>query len=145
LMAFFRNTDVDANQARKAVNVTILALKLGLELGYEGGQLRELGLGGLLCDIGTTLMPTQILASPDPLTASERTSLRTHQLAAAKLLGNLAPQYRWLGEVISRRYARADGPYGTESRAEEYAAIIHLADMYRSLVHPRPPRRRIGP
>jgi HD-GYP domain-containing protein (c-di-GMP phosphodiesterase class II) len=145
LMAFFRGTDPDQNQARKAVNVTILALKLGLELGYESEQLRELGLGGLLCDIGTTLVPARVLGSPDPLTASERTSLRTHQLDGAKLLEKLAPQYRWLGEVISRRYGRDDGAYGTESRADEYAAIIHLADMYRSLVHPRPPRGRIGP
>jgi HD-GYP domain-containing protein (c-di-GMP phosphodiesterase class II) len=145
LMAFFRSTDVDTNQARKAVNVTILSLKMGLELGYAREQLEELGLAGLLCDIGTTLMPAQLLASPDPLTASERASLRTHQLEGAKLLEKLAPKYRWLGEVISRRYERADGPYQTENRSEEYAAIIHLADMYRSLVHPRPPRRRIGP
>lgn len=145
LTAFFRTTDADQNQARKAVNVAILSLKMGLELGYGREQLRELGLAGLLCDIGTTLVPAQVLAGAEPLSTSERASLRAHQLEGAKLLEKLAPEYRWLGEVISRRYEQEDAAYQTDGRHEEYAAIVHLGDTYRSLVHPRASRRRIGP
>lgn len=144
LMAFFRGAGGDGNQARKAVNVTILSLKMGLELAYPRDQLRELGLAALLCDIGTTLMPEEVLSSPEPLTATDRATLRNHQLEAARLLEKLAPGYRWLEEVIGRRY-ESGAPYQAGSRFEEYAAIVHLADMYRSLVHPRPPRKRLGP
>jgi HD-GYP domain-containing protein (c-di-GMP phosphodiesterase class II) len=145
LMAFFRSPEKDPSQGRKAVNVTILALKMGLELGQAREQLRELGLAALFCDIGTTLMPESLLASPGPLTASERDDLRSHQLEAAGLLGKLAPEYRWIGEVIRRRYEQVEGTYEADDRFDEYAAIVHLADTYRSLVHPRPPRRRLGP
>ncbi len=144
LMTFFRGTVDDGNQARKAVNVTILSLKMGLELAYPRQQLRELGLAALLCDIGTTLMPADVLSRPGPLTATERASLRNHQLEAARLLENLAPGYRWLQEVIGRRYERG-APYQAGSRFEEYAAIVHLADIYRSLVHPRATRKQLGP
>ncbi|MBI4011115.1 MAG: hypothetical protein HY359_02315 [Candidatus Rokubacteria bacterium] len=144
LMSFFRATGLELNQARKAVNVAILSLKMGLELAYPRDQLRDLGLAALLCDIGTTLMPAEILGSPEPLTAAERSSLRQHQLEAARLLEKLAPGYRWLQDVIGRRYA-TEAPYQAGNRFEEYAAVIHLADMYRSLVHPRTSRKRIGP
>jgi len=144
LMTFFRGTADDRNQARMAVNVTILSLKMGLELAYPREQLRELGLAALLCDIGTTLMPSDVLGSPGPLTATERASLRNHQLEAARLLEKLAPGYRWLQEVIGRRY-ETGAPYQAGSRFEEYAAIVHLADIYRSLVHPRATRKPLGP
>ncbi|HEV8306489.1 MAG TPA: HD domain-containing phosphohydrolase [Methylomirabilota bacterium] len=145
LASFFRVSDLATNPARKAVNVAILAMKMGLELGYPRKEVRDLGLAALLCDVGTTLVPAEILGSPGALTANDRAILRSRQLEAAQVLPALTPEYRWLGEVIRARYEKPDGPHQPQDRLEECAAIIHLAEMYKSLVHPRPSRKRLGP
>jgi hypothetical protein len=145
LSSFFGAGDGAANPARRAVNVCILALKMGLELGYAAEELRALGLAALLCDVGTGLVPPEMLNHADPLTAKDRSALREHQIEGAAQLQKLAPEFRWLGEVIRRRYENPDGPHHPENRFEEYAAIIHLAEVYKSLVHPRAPRKRAAP
>jgi HD-GYP domain-containing protein (c-di-GMP phosphodiesterase class II) len=145
LASFFGPTEVGANPARRAVNVCILALKMGLELGYGRDELCGLGLAALLCDVGTSLAPAEMLDHGGPLSARDRAVLREHQLEGARQLLKLVPEYRGLAEVIRKRYENADGPHQPGDRIEEYAAIVHLAEVYESLVHPRPPRKRLGP
>lgn len=145
LIPFFRGGDFATNPSRAAVNVCILALKMGLELSFARGELRELGLASLFSDIGTALVPPEMLGTPNALTDDERTVLQGHQREGANLLEKVAPNYGWLADVIRKRYEKPDGPHHPENRVEEYAAIIHLAEMYKSLVHPRSPRKRMGP
>jgi hypothetical protein len=138
LVPFFSGAGPTPSLAREAVNVCILSVKSGLELGYAHEQLRKLSLAALLCDIGMTRVPAQILGKPSALSSDERAVLETHQREGAKLLQALGPGYRWLAEVAEKRYAKTEGACQSENEAEEHAAIIRLADIYESFIHDRP-------
>lgn len=145
LVPFFRTGITVASPERGAVSVCILSVKIGLELAYPLAHLRELGLAALLCDIGTVLVPEEILDKMEPFTPDERAVLEQKQSDGAAVLEPLLPGYGWLPEVIRRRYDKSRGRREVEDRLDEYAAIIHLADIYKSLIQPRASRRRVGP
>lgn len=56
----FRSRGRPSTPARTAVNLCILAAKMGEELGYGRAQLRELGLAALLWNIGVVRAPDDI-------------------------------------------------------------------------------------
>ncbi len=145
LVPLFRGNEATPSPARKAVNVCILSVKIGAELGYSREELRELGLAALLADIGTTLVPPQTLGKRGPFTSDERAVLEEKQGEGLRFLERLLPEQGWLAEVVRKRYARAERPDQPQNRLEEYAAIVHLADIYKSLILPRPARDRISP
>lgn len=145
LIPLFRSGESAVSPARKAVNVCILSARIGAELGYTREELRELGLAALLCDIGTTLVPPQTLGKRGPFTTDERAVLEEKKGEGLKFLQRLLPEHRWLGEVVRKRYEKSEESHQPQNRFEEYAAIIHLADIYKSLIHPRPARDRVGP
>ncbi len=145
LALFFSAGSPSPSPAQEAVNVSILSVKIGLELGYPPEELRKLGLAALLCDVGIARVPPQILGKQDSLTPDERAVLENHQREGAKVLQKLGPESSWLAAVVETRYAKTEGPRHPENRIEEFAAIIRLADIYESLVHHRPFRQRVGP
>lgn len=144
LVPFFSGAGPTSSPAREAVNVCILSMKSGVELGYAHEQLRKLSLAALLCDIGMTRVPAQILGKQSALSSDERAVVENHQREGPKLLQPLGPEYRWLAEVVEKRYTKAEGARQAENETEEHAAIIHLADVYESLIHDRPFRSRLG-
>jgi HD-GYP domain-containing protein (c-di-GMP phosphodiesterase class II) len=115
LLPFFTVGGASTSPARKAVNVCILSVKMGMELGYVPEELQRLGVAALLCDA-----------------------------AMAQLSRKPGPQ-QWLAEVAERRHRKAADPRRLADRLDEYAAIIRLADTYETLVHSRPFRHPIGP
>ncbi|MFQ5916053.1 MAG: HD-GYP domain-containing protein [Nitrospinota bacterium] len=135
--------------ALEAVNVCILAVKFGLELGYTGEELRQLSLAALLHDVGMARLPEGLVEKNGPLNPVERASLGRHPEAGAQIIRRLGPDYTWLAEVIIQSHERVDGSgypkalKGTD--IHEYAQIVGLADVYESLVHHRPFRRRLSP
>jgi HD-GYP domain-containing protein (c-di-GMP phosphodiesterase class II) len=149
LLPVFRGDSHVPSPAREAVHVCILALKLGLELGYAPAELRKLGLAALLSDLGMARMPETLLARHSPLNAAERSALRRSPVEAARVIEALGPQYRWLAEVLLQVHERMDGsgyPQGLKGGAiQDYAYIVGLADLYESLVHRRPFRLGLGP
>ncbi len=145
LVPFFRATGGPRSPAREAVNICIIAAKVGSELGYGQEELRQLALAALLCDIGMARVPSPIMGKLEPLTDGERAVLQNHQREGAKVLQALVPQHPWLGEVVLRRYTRTEAAAEPADRLDDHAAIIHLAATYDSLVNPRPPRERLGP
>lgn len=149
LVPFFGAGRYPASPGQEAANVCILSLKIGMELGYPAGELRQLGLAALLQDIGMARLPEELLASSGPLSAAERAALRQGPEKGARLLGEVGLQYHWLAEVLLQVHERRDGsgyPRGLQGEEIlECAQIVGLADVYESLVHHRPFRGCLGP
>jgi HD-GYP domain-containing protein (c-di-GMP phosphodiesterase class II) len=135
--------------ALEAVNVCILAVKFGLELDYTKEELRQLSLAALLHDVGMTRLPDGLVEKNGPLNPVERASLGRHSEEGSQIIMGLGSEYSWLAEVIIQIHERVDGSgypkalKGTE--VHEYAQVVGLADVYESLVHHRPFRRRLSP
>ncbi|MDU9395572.1 HD-GYP domain-containing protein [Pseudomonas sp. zfem003] len=60
------------------LNVTVLSLMLGRQLGYDSEACHSLGLGALLHDIGKMDIPSQVLLKPEPLTRPEQLLRQLH-------------------------------------------------------------------
>jgi len=66
------------------VNRAILAIALGHRIGLNRSALLDLGLCGLIIDMGMLSVPMEIREKPGKLTAAERNALELHPLASAR-------------------------------------------------------------
>lgn len=131
------------------VNVSILATKVGIGLGYYGAELRRLALAGLLHDIGIFAVPQHLLTKTGRLSSDERALVEQHPRLGYGVIERLGADYAWLAEVVLQAHERGKGqgyPNRLKGREiNELAQIIGLVDIFDALVSPRPYRRRLLP
>ncbi len=131
------------------INVGILATKVGIGLGYYGGELHRLALAGLLHDIGIFAVPQHLLTKTGRLTSEERTLVEQHPRLGSEVISRLGTDYAWLAEVVLQAHERGKGqgyPHRLKGREiNELAQIIGMVDIFDALVSPRPYRRRMLP
>ena len=60
------------------LNVTVLSVMLGRQLGYDSEACHSLGLGALLHDMGKLEVPSKVLLKAEPLTRPEQQLLQLH-------------------------------------------------------------------
>lgn len=126
------------------VNVCFLALKMGIQMGYDQDKLVELGSAALLFDIGM-LKVLDIVKQRRPLIENEIDEVKKHPgygVEMLKLVTNLPPA---VVDVAMQHHERLDGkgyPRGLKGREiTDLARLISLADVYIALIHPRSQRR----
>ena len=91
------------------VNVSILTMGQARALGIEGSLLRELGLAGLMHDIGKVKTPLEVLNKPDKLTDDEFTIMKRHTVDGAEIL-RATPDIPTLAPVVAfEHHLRLDG------------------------------------
>lgn len=131
------------------INVSILATKVGIGLGYYGAELRRLALAGLLHDIGIFAVPQHLLTKTGRLSSDERVLVEQHPRLGYGVIERLGADYAWLAEVVLQAHERGKGqgyPNRLKGREiNELAQIIGLVDIFDALVSPRPYRRRLLP
>jgi len=113
-----------------SVNVSALAIMTGACLGLGEDELYQLGVCGLMHDIGKVKVPQAILNKPGRLTADEFREVQKHTVYALELLS-----YDPIAaKVASQHHERYDGSgYPFMLKRDEihvYAQIIGLADVY---------------
>lgn len=117
-----------------SLNVAVLAISLGNHMGYPRSQLMQLGLGGILHDLGKTGIPLNILNKPDKLTPEEFDHMKAHTTKGANILkGNKNISDEVISIVLSH-HEKIDGngyPNGLSGKAlEPNIAITGMADVY---------------
>lgn len=124
----------DENAYFHALNVTMLALILGREAGLTADELRELGLGTLLHDLGKERVPSRILLKKTPWSTAERNFYQQHVLYGVEMaqrLPNLGPAAL---EVIAMHHETLDGQGFpgrlTAERIGRYARIACIANTF---------------
>ena len=131
------------------VNVAVFAIKMADHLGFERSKQVEIGMAGLLHDVGMAVVPDNILYKQGRLNAAEKKIFRQRPNFSSKILRTLGPEYAYLAECAFQVYERIDGsgyPRGMKAaEMHEYAQIIGLLDMYESLIHSRPQRGKRTP
>lgn len=71
-----------------SINVCILNLAQAMALGFEGQLLHDIGVAGILHDVGKQFVPEEILNNPGKLTDNEWESMRQHTVRGAEYLLN---------------------------------------------------------
>ena len=131
------------------VNVAVYAIKLTKYLGFGLDQQIEIGLAGLLHDIGTAMIADHIIYKQKKLRKDEIEIFRQRPNYSYKILQSFGHDYAYLAECAAQVYERIDGtgyPRGlTADEIHEYAQILGLLDVYETLIHSRPQRGKLTP
>ena len=131
------------------INVSILAARVGVGLGYYGEELRRLSLSGLVHDIGLFAVPQSVVTKSGRLSREERTLIEQHPELGYQVIRKLGHEWDWLAQVVRQAHERWNGqgyPNRLKGRdIHELAQIIGAVDVFDALVTPRPYRRRFFP
>jgi HD-GYP domain-containing protein (c-di-GMP phosphodiesterase class II) len=124
------------------VKVGLYMVALGRHLGFPRQELANLGLIGMLADVGKTRLPKALLEKPGMLSPAEYLIAKEHVrlgLDALKETGQLAPEVE-LG--IAQHHERMDGsgyPKGLiGDDISIYGRMAGIADCFGALITPRP-------
>src|SRR4051794_30559418 len=79
----------DEYTASHSAETSILAHRVAERLGLRDADLRRVDQVALLHDIGKLGVPSEILRSPDPLTAEQQAVMRQHPLVGEQILSQL--------------------------------------------------------
>ncbi|MDD2586220.1 MAG: HD-GYP domain-containing protein [Syntrophomonadaceae bacterium] len=127
-----------------SVNVCILSIMTGITAGYNDLQLKELGIGALLHDIGKINIDKAILNKPGELNKEEFAEVKRHTVYGFNILRQYDDVPLLSAHVALQHHERWDGNgYPRQLAGEnihEYARIVAVADVYDALLADRPYR-----
>lgn len=132
-----------------SVNVAVIAISIGRKLGMSYGELRSLGLAGLLHDVGKMKVPERIINKPGKLTDEEFLLMKMHPVYGYELLRTDSGVPPETVKAVLQHHEKSDGtgyPYGLKEREiSKYAKIIAIADVYDAITSERAYHKGIGP
>lgn len=122
--------------------VCALMVSLGRQLGLDEAAAREVGLAGMLHDMGKAMMPLEVLNKPGKLTDAEYEIMKTHPQHGWELL----QEGKGVGEVALdvtlHHHERPDGrgyPHGLAGDAlTRVARMGAVCDVYDAITSNRP-------
>ena len=124
-----------------SVNVGILVTSLAHEMGYNPEQLIQIGMGGILHDIGKMRVPENILNKPGKLTAAEFAIVKRHPEHGQALVADKKGISDLSRAVIIQHHERFNGkgyPAGlAREEIHEVGLISAVADVYDALTSDR--------
>ncbi|WP_019849155.1 HD-GYP domain-containing protein [Desulfitobacterium sp. PCE1] len=130
-----------------SIDVALLSLMMAMESGVSQKLLWDLGLGGILHDVGKLLIPKRIIHKKTSLSDTEKDILRQHcelgvECTAECSLAMLSH------DIILQHHERLDGSgYPNqlqEDQINEYVKIVMIADAFDTITAGRPYRKTVG-
>jgi len=130
-----------------SVNVAVLSVRVGRELGLSDEELFLLCVAGLVHDVGTVRVPTEIFNKPDSLSGQEWEEMQQRPVHSRDVLATLGRQYVPVAEVAHQVHERLDGsgyPRGLSGEAVALeASVIGAVDIFEAYIHPRPYKKTV--
>ena len=125
-----------------AMGCAIWSASFGRHLGLERAELHLLALGGLLCDVGKTRLPLELLNKRERLTVEEVELVRQHVQHGLEIVDGtpgLSPKIR---EIVATHHERHDGsgyPWGLQGGdIPIFGRIMGIVDSYDAMTCMRP-------
>jgi HD-GYP domain-containing protein (c-di-GMP phosphodiesterase class II) len=136
-----RLREEDVNTYNHGVKVALYLIALGRQLGFPKKELANLGMIGMLADVGKIKLPRALLDKPGMLAPSEYSLIKEHVrlgLDALREAGTLPPEVE-LG--IAQHHERLDGsgyPKGLKGNdISVYGRMAAISDSFAALITPR--------
>ncbi|WP_220811462.1 HD-GYP domain-containing protein [Pseudomonas paralcaligenes] len=131
-----------------SLNVTVLSVMLGRQLGYDSEACHSLGLGALLHDIGKLEIPSKVLLKTEPLTRPEQKLLQMHCEFGVRRGQQLMLDDEVL-RIIHEHHEHCDGsgyPRGLrEAAIGRLSRLVTIANTFDNLCNPPNPRDGLSP
>ncbi|MFN3984877.1 MAG: HD-GYP domain-containing protein [Rhodocyclaceae bacterium] len=125
-----------------SVAVCALMMSLGRQLGLPEDEVRDLGLAGLLHDLGKARIPDEILNKPGKLTDAEFEVVRAHPKQGYDLLREAGNAHAVTLDVCLHHHEKVDGS-GYPNRLDTQQISLHakmgaVCDVYDAITSNRP-------
>lgn len=124
----------DEYTSEHSLRVAILSIALGRELGLLPLQLEQIGVCGMLHDVGKIKVPNEILNKPGALTPEELAIMQSHAAEGRKLLLSNQQVTAATVDVAYAHHERLDGrgyPRGLDgAKIPYFAKIVAVVDSY---------------
>ncbi|HEX3010476.1 MAG TPA: HD-GYP domain-containing protein, partial [Syntrophomonadaceae bacterium] len=124
-----------------SVNVSLLCILIGRWLKCDDKSIKNLGIAGLLHDIGKVFIPDEILNKPDKLTDHEFEEIKKHTLLGYNLVGQNEGISNEIANAVLMHHERLDGsgyPIGSKgTQMGFYASVVAVADVYDAITSSR--------
>ncbi|TWT76188.1 Cyclic di-GMP phosphodiesterase response regulator RpfG [Planctomycetes bacterium CA13] len=135
--------------SRRSVQMAVLGMAIGAELGFDGPTTLEIGLAGLLHDVGLLVMDPKFRDPSNSMSPAERWEYEKHPLVAKECLENLRDIPVSVQLAIQQVHEQYDGsgfPRALRGpRIHIYARILNVVDAYLHLISPASNRCGILP
>lgn len=138
-LTFLKNRD--EYTANHCVNVCVLAISFGRCLGLGKEQLNQIGLGGLLHDLGKMKTPDEILNKPGKLSPEEYNVMKQHPELGFKLLKDEKGMSMEVLDIILHHHERKNA-CGYPDELPEHkipllTQVVSIVDVYDAITSDR--------
>lgn len=127
---------------KHSVDVATMAMVIGKQYGLGEEEIREIGIAGLLHDVGKSKIPNEVLNKPGRLDEDEFALMKQHSLFGFQILKEKENFSDGIMRGVLQHHEKINGagyPLGVaEDKIHTYAKIISVADVYDALVTERP-------
>lgn len=132
-----------------SLDTCIMATFLGMTSGLSEYDLKELGVGAILHDIGKTKIPLSIINKHGKLTEDEFSEIKKHTIYGGEMLRKNISIPDSVISVAEQHHERVDGtgyPYGlVGGQISKFAKIACLCDVYDAVSNDRCYRKKFNP
>lgn len=127
---------------KHSVDVATMAMIVGKKHGLSDHEIHELGISGLLHDVGKSKIPNEVLNKAGKLTDEEFALMKQHTLFGFDILKKRNEFSEGIMLGVLQHHEKTNGrgyPVGSPAdKIHPYAKIISVADIYDALVTERP-------
>jgi len=132
-----------------SVNVSLVSMLIGSQLGMSTEHLEVLGTAAMLHDFGKLTIPPEILHKQHALTEEEWVEIRAHPVRGAQLIIEQEIPEDIAVTVAFEHHAGYNGqgypPLMPGKKQHLFSRIVAIADVYDALSSPRVYRRQLSP
>jgi len=125
-----------------SVSVCALMINLARKLRLPESQIHDIGMAGLLHDVGKTSIPDSILLKPGKLEENEWTTIRNHPQRGHDILSASEGISDIVLEVCLRHHEKMDGTgYPGKIEADDLSVVTRMSsicDVYDAITSQRP-------
>jgi putative nucleotidyltransferase with HDIG domain len=127
---------------KHSVDVATMSMIIAKHLGMPSKDVYNIGIAGLLHDMGKSKIPNEILNKPARLNDDEFAIMKQHSTLGYRILQNKHEFSDSISLAVLQHHEKMNGkgyPLGcTEEKIIPYARILSIADVYDALVTERP-------
>ncbi len=141
MMMLTRIKNRDEYTAEHSLNVSVLTIAFGRALGFERDRLEELGVCGLLHDMGKVLTPDDVLLKEGRLSEEEFQVMKKHPVHGRDIIASSGGNFPGAMDVAHSHHERIDGhgyPRGLyEHQMTLWSKVVSVTDAFDAITSDR--------